>query len=201
MTFDESISEYLSLDCTLGVFVACLDIALWHWYDCLSWLGLRLSFFLRFIARLVWYIDMPIIIDCSSCFAWYSDFVSPWLFWSLHMHTLTTVYHSAWHVNSLTCILSWSSSEHDVRITIHLYSHSFLCGHDWYILYSTWLYDAWLPSLYMIACRLSMWVALLSPYLQISWSRSFLSSRFSLLQVWDLQYACSLTKPEIRSKV
>ena len=168
--------------------------------DYLDWnLGCR--FFLRFIARLVWYIDMPIIIDCSSCFAWYSDSVSSWLFWSLHMHTLTTVYHSAWHVDSLTCILSWSSSEHDVRIAIHPDSHSSLCGHDWYILYSTWLYDAWLPSLYMIACRLSMWVALLSPYLQISWSRWFLSSRFLLLQVWDLLCACSLTEPEIRSRV
>ena len=38
-----------------------------------------------------------------------------------------------------------------------------VCIHEWYILYSAWLYDAWLPSLYMIACRLSMWVALLSP--------------------------------------
>ena len=33
-----------------------------------------MSLFLCFIAILVWYIDMPIIIDCSSCFAWYSDF-------------------------------------------------------------------------------------------------------------------------------
>ena len=38
-----------------------------------------------------------------------------------------------------------------------------VCIHEWYILYSAWLYDAWLSSLYMIACRLSMWVALLSP--------------------------------------
>ena len=76
-----------------------------------------------------------------------------------------------------------------------------VCVHEWYILCSAWLYDAWLPSLCMIACRLSMWVSLLSPYLQISWFRSFLSSRFSLLQVWDLLCACSLTKPEIRSRV
>ena len=32
-----------------------------------------------------------------------------WLLWSLHMHALTTVYHSTWHVDSLTCILFWSS--------------------------------------------------------------------------------------------
>ena len=46
MAFDESISEYLSLNRTFGVFDACLDIALWHWYDLLYWLGLRMSFFL-----------------------------------------------------------------------------------------------------------------------------------------------------------
>ena len=76
MAFDGSTSEYLSLDCTLGVlmhaWILCCDIDM---IDYLDWnLGCR--FFLRFIARLVWYIDMPIIIDCSSCFAWYSDYVS-----------------------------------------------------------------------------------------------------------------------------
>ena len=127
--------------------------------------------------------------------------ILPWLFWSLHMHTLTTVHHSACCVISLACILSWSSFEHDVHIAIHPDSCSFLCGHEWYILYSAWLYDAWLPSFCMIACCLSMWVSFLSPYLQLSWCRSFLSSRFSLLQMWDLLCACSLTEPEIRSRV
>ena len=51
--------------------------------------------------------------------------IFPWLFWSLHMRTLTTVYHSVWHVDSLTCILSWSSFEHDVHIAIHPDSCSF----------------------------------------------------------------------------
>ena len=111
--------------------------------------------------------------------------ILPWLFWSLHMHTLTTVYHSVWHVDSLACILPWSSFEHDVCITIRLDRHS-LCGLEWYILYSAWPHVAWLPFFCLIACRLSVWAAHLSPYLQLSWFRSFLSSRFSLLQVWDL---------------
>ena len=76
-----------------------------------------------------------------------------------------------------------------------------VCIHEWYILYSAWLHVAWLPFFYLIACRLSMWVSLLSPYLQLSWYRSFLSSRLSLLQAWDLLCACSLTEPEIRSRV
>ena len=54
--------------------------------------------FLYFIASLVWYIDMPIIIDCSSCFAWYSDSISSWLFCSLHMHRLTIVHRLTWCV-------------------------------------------------------------------------------------------------------
>ena len=35
--------------------------------------------------------------------------ILPWLFWSPHMHTLTTVYHLVGHVDSFACILSWSS--------------------------------------------------------------------------------------------
>ena len=46
--------------------------------------------------------------------------ILPWLFWSLHMHTLTAVYHSTWHVDSLTCNTVSTISEHDVRITIRL---------------------------------------------------------------------------------
>ena len=127
--------------------------------------------------------------------------ILPWLFWSLHMHTLTTVYHSAWHVDSLACILFWSSFEHDVHIAIHPDSCSFLCGHEWYIQYFAWLYGAWLPFLCVIACCLSVWAAHISPYLQLSWSWSFPSFRFSLLQVWGLLCACSLTELEIMSRV
>ena len=74
---------------------------------------------------------------------------------------------------SLACILSWLSFEHDICIVIRPDSHSFLRGHEWYILYSAWLYVAWLPFFCMIACCLSMWDVHLSPYLQLSWFRSF----------------------------
>ena len=141
-----------------------------------------------------WLYWLPILFRSVYWF-WYL----PWLFWSPCMYGF--VVGLIWHVDSLACILSWSSFEHDVHIAIHPDSCSFLCGHEWYILYSAWLYDAWLPSLYMIACCLSMWVSLLSPYFQLSWCQSFLSSRFSLLQVWDLLCACVLTEPEIRSRV
>ena len=176
MAFDESISEYLSLDCTLGVFDACLDIALWHWYDCLSWLGLQMSLFLYFIARLVWYIDMPIIIDCSSCLLGIAILSLP--DYSAHFTCIDSLLYVVWLAVwfLLACILSWSSFEHNVCIVIRPDSHSFLRGHEWYILDSTWLHVSWLPSFCVITCRLSLWAAHISFYLQLSWFRSFLSS-------------------------
>ena len=142
----------------LGFFYACLDIALWHWYDLLYWLGLRMSFFLLGI----------VILFLPDYFA--------------HFICVDSLLYVVWLavLFSLACILSWSSFEHDVCIIIRPDSHSFLRGHEWYILYSAWLYVAWLPFFCMIACCLSMWVAHLSPYFQLSWFRSFLSSRFSL---------------------
>ena len=178
MTFDWTISVCSSLDCTLRI----------------SWCMLRCHIHLRFWRAGLLMIDLITLLSTLIL-------ILLWLFWSLHMHTLTLVYHLAWHVYSLTCVLSWSSFEHDVRTVIHPDSCSFLCGHEWYILYSAWLYDAWLPSSCVIACCLSMWVAHLSPYLHLSWFRSFLSSRFSLLQMWDLLCACSLTELEVRSRV
>ena len=81
-----------------------------------------------------------------------------------------------------------------------LYSRLF-CVYMMIYLSFSWMYDAWLSPLCMIACRLSMWAAHLFPYLQLSWFRSFFSSRFSFLQVWDLLCVCSLTELEIRSRV
>ena len=125
-----------------------------------------------------------------------------WLFWSLHMHTLTTVYHSAWHVDSLTCILFWPSlSMMIVSLSIWLLYSRLSCVYIDDISELCLIACSWLPSSCVIACCLSMWVAHLSPYLQLSWFRSFLSFWFSLLQVWDLPCACSLTEPEIRSRI
>ena len=58
--------------------------------------------------------------------------ILPCLFWSLHMHTLTTVYHSAWHVDSLTCILFWLSLSM-MSVSLFVLSAVFsliLCVHD-----------------------------------------------------------------------
>ena len=149
---------------------------------------------------LVWGIGMPIVLISYLVLLSIVILILPWLFCSPYMHGFTGVYHLTWCVVSLACILPWSSFEHDVCIAIRLDRHS-LCGLEWYILCSAWLYVAWLPFFCLIACHLFMWAALLSPYLQLSWFRSFLSFRFLLLQVWDLLCVCSLTEPEIRSKV
>ena len=115
----------------------------------LSWS--RILFFLCFIAMFVEYIDMLIILIDHFVLLSALILILPWLFWSLHMHTLTIVHHLACCVVSLACILSWSSFEHDVHIAIHPDSCRFLCGHEWYIMYSAWPHVAWLPFLCMIA--------------------------------------------------
>ena len=152
--------------------ILCCDIDMIDHLD----LGLRMSFFLYFIAILVWYIDMPIIIDCSSCLLGIAILSLP--DYSAHFTCIDSLLYVVWLavLFPLACILSWSSFEHDVCIVIRPDSHSFLRGHEWYILYSTWLHVAWLPSLCVIACRLSLWAAHISFYLQLSWFRSFLSS-------------------------
>ena len=85
--------------CMLGYCVATLI-----WLIILIW-GFGCRFFLYFIAILVWYMDMSIIMGCSPCFAWYGDSVSSWLFCSLHMPRLTIVHRltccvvfSDWHI-------------------------------------------------------------------------------------------------------
>ena len=92
-----------------------------------------------------------------------------WLFWSLHMHTLTTVYHSAWHVDSLTCKLFCSSlSMMFVPLFILIVVFSLiLCVHD--DISKLCLIACCMTALLcVIVCRLSMWVAHLSPYLRPS---------------------------------
>ena len=202
MAFDGSISEYLSLYCTLGFFDACLDIALWHWYDWLSWLGLRmLLFFMYFISRLVWYIDMPIIIDCSSCLLGMAILSLPDYF--AHFTCIDSLLYVVWLavLFPLACILSWSSFEHDVCIVIRPDNHSFF-ARTWVIYLVFCLIACCMTALLLRDCMSPVSVgARISPYLQLSWFWSFISSRFSLLQVWDLLCACSLIEPEIRSRV
>ena len=61
--------------------------------------------------------------------------ILPWLFWSFHMHTLTTVYHSAWHDDFSYLYIILIAFEHDICITIHLVVvfSLILCVHWWYI--------------------------------------------------------------------
>ena len=157
-----------------------IHLGFWH-VDYVDWLVLIEDSDAVFSPVLHWYIRLrywhvgSLMIDLIALLSTLTLILS-WLFWSLHMHTLTTVYHSAWHVDSLTCILFWSSLSMMFVSLFILIVIAFLGGHDWYILYSAWLYDAWLPSLCMIACRLSMWVAYLSPCLPLSSLGHFLHS-------------------------
>ena len=126
MTFDESISGYSLLDCTLRVPEFSLGtLACWscwliiligdsniasflmlHWYICMryltcwlwDWLSwLRILIFLCFIAMFVEYIDMLIILIDHLALLSIVILILPCLFWLLHMYRLTIVYHLIWH--------------------------------------------------------------------------------------------------------
>ena len=162
-----------------GFLDACLDVVFIWDFDMLDYWWLIL---LHCLAYWFWFWH-----DCSDHF---TCIHSPLYITQLDMLILWLVYYFdrlwAW------CLYHYSSWLSYSRLSC-VYMSDISC--------SAWLYDAWLPSFCMIACCLSMWAAHISPYLQLSWFRSFLSSRFSLLQVWDLLCACSLTEPEIRSRV
>ena len=126
----------------------------------------------------IWDFDMLdywwlILLHCLAYWFWF------WhdLFWSLHMHTLTIVYHSAWHVDSLTCILFWLSlSMMFVSLFVLIVIFSLiLCVHvD--ISEFCLIVCCMIAFLCVIVCCLSMWVAHLSPYLRPSSLGHFLHS-------------------------
>ena len=113
MAFDWTISGCSSLDCTLRI----------------SWCMLRCRIHLRFWHARLLMIDLITLLSVLIL-------ILAWLFWSLHMHALTIVYHSAWHVDSLTCILFWLSlSRMFVSLFVLIVVFSLiLCVYEWYIL-------------------------------------------------------------------
>ena len=184
---DSNIASFLMLHW----YICMRYLTCWLW-DWLSWLRIPMScFLLCFIDVFVWDIDMPIILITLIVLLSILTLISSWLFWSLHMHTLTTIHHSAWHVVSLTCILFWSSlSMMFVSLFVLIVVFSLiLCVHD-DISELCLIVCCMTALLCVIECRLSMWAAHLFSYLQLSWSRSFPSFWFSLLQVWGLVCVC-----------
>ena len=105
--------DFDMLDYWWLILLHCLAYWFWFWHDGSN------HFTCIHSPQYITQLDMPIIIDCSSCFAWYSDSVSSWLFCSLHMHRLTIVHR-------LTCCVIFSGLYillivfgHGVLITIH----------------------------------------------------------------------------------
>ena len=205
MAFDGSISGYSLLDCTLRVLEFSLGTLTWLivLVDYLDW-RFRNSYFL--CASLIYSFEILICwlywLIISYCLA----------HWSWFCHDCSdhfTCIHSPLYITRLDMLILWLVYCFDHLwaccpcITIHLIVvfSLILCV---YIddISEICLIECCMTTLFcVIACRLSVWAAHISPYLQLSGSRSFLSSRFSLLQVWDLLCVCSLTEPEIRSRV
>ena len=122
--------------------------------------------------------------------------ILPWLFWSPHMHGFIVVYHLTWWVDSLAYILSWSSFEHVVFVTVHLDCHSLYV--DMNGISMLCLTICCMTNFLLYDCMAFVRVGThLSPYLQSSSSRSFLSSWLSLLQVWGLACVCFFDRARV----
>ena len=134
----------------------------------LNW-DFRCHDFSCFTDIFVCYIDIAdlyrlILLLCLAYLLWFF----PWLIWSLHMHTLATIYHSTRHTDPLVCILFWSSLSMifvSPFVLIIIFS-LILCVYD--ISYLCLIACRRTILLCVIACRLSMWDAHLSPYLSPS---------------------------------
>ena len=168
---------------------ACLLIAHWEFLmhawilrcdidmiDYLDW-GFRCCFFLYFIARLVWYIDMSIVIDCSSCLLGMTILSLP--DYSAHFTCIDSLLYVVWLavLFPLTCILFWSSlSMMIVSLSIWLSYSRLSCVYIDDISELCLIACCMTTLLCVIACRLSVWVAHLSPYLPLSSLGHFLHS-------------------------
>ena len=193
MAFDESISGYLSLDCTLRVLdvIGCMlgyCIHLGHWYanydDCFVLIEdseIAISYvFHCYICLGYWHVDC---IDCSSCFAWHidSDFCHDCSDRLARMDSLSYI---VWFhmLISLACILSWSSLS---MLSISLFILIVIaCMWTWLLYSIPCLTVCRMIALFcVIACCLSVWVAHLSSYLQPSGFSHFLRSILAFASV------------------
>ena len=107
----------------------------------ISWLHIEdfvVFSFLCFIAMTVEYIDMLIVLIDHFVLLSALILILAWLFWSLHMHTLTIVYHSA-------LIVAFSL---------------ILCVHEWYILLCLTIWS--MTALPLHDCMLLVYVGLTS---------------------------------------
>ena len=105
-------------------------------------------------------IDDWILLHCLVYWFWF------WHDCSDHF----TCIHSPLYIIQLDMLILWLVYYFDRLWAWCLYHYSswlsysrLSCVYMSDIFCSVWLYDAWLPSLCMIACRLSRWVSLLSP--------------------------------------
>ena len=156
MAIDESISGCPFLDCTLRIFDACSDFIstrdFWHvdyddWFILIEDSNAMISSVFHWYIRLKHWHAGLLMIDLIVSISTLTLILS-WLFWSLHMHTLTTVHHfdsTCWSTCRYIILIIF---EHDVYITIHLIIvfSLILCVDMMIYLSFAWLRVAWLLS-------------------------------------------------------
>ena len=121
--------------------------------------------------------------------------ILPCLFWSPRMHRFIVVYRLTWHIDSLACMLYWSSlsmlslslSVLNVITCVDLGDISVLCLNV----------CCMIVLLCVIACCLSVWIAHLSPYLQPFGFGHFLYSGSHFCKCETLCVFVTLTELEV----
>ena len=167
MVFDESVSGYLTLDCTLrvpdtiGCMLGCLfllgTLTCWLWWlfiliedsDCGNFSRASLLYlFGALICWLCWLIILPRL----EWWLWFCHV----LFWSPHMHRLTIAYHLIWHDWFSRLYIISIFMEHVIVIK---YSSWLACVYIW-VIYTcfAWLSIAWLFSFLMWLHELCVYV-------------------------------------------
>ena len=140
---------------------------------------------------------MILLIVLAYWFCSYHDYPA-----HFDMYVHIVVYLVCLSVDSLVCILSWSSlSMLSLLYSSWLSCSCLACVWTWVIyLRFAWLLVVGLLFSYVIACCLSVWDTHLPPYLQLpSLSRSCLP--WSHIWYETCYFVCSSTKLVIRSRV
>ena len=118
--------------------------------------------------------------------------ILPWLFCSPHVYGLIVVYILTGCVDSLACILSWSSlSMLSLSLFVLIFIFSFSLYIDMDDVSALCLIACCMTTLFLCDCMLLVCVGrTYIPLPPTPWFRSFPSFRFLHLQVWDLVCVC-----------
>ena len=144
---------------------------------------------------LICWLYWSVILHCLAKWPWFL----PRLFCSLHMYRFIVVYLLTWCIDSLTCILYWSSLS---MLSLSLSVLIVITCVDLSDIFVLCLIVCYMTTLFcVIACRLSVWATHLSSYFQSFGFGHFFHSDSHFCKCEALCVLAPLTELEVRSRV